>query len=320
MAGDVAAGPRWDLRAGRARRGWSRRSTTTLYLFLGPWLLGFIGLTVIPLVYALLVSFTNFDGISLHWHWVGLRNYTELIGDPDVWYSMGRTLLFMIITVPLGIAGGLALALLLNRRVRAMGVFRTLFYVPSVVPIVATALLFKIVFDRDAGIINAAIEWTGRPPVTWLIDPTVFTVMVLMVLWGLGGGMVIFLAGLQGVPTELREAAAIDGANAARTFRAVTLPLLTPVVLFVLVTGVIGSLQTLIQPVLLSAGNSGAFVPRSNFLYMVNVYQQVFQNQRLSYGAAMLWVLFVVVLLITLLILRSGTLWVYYEVDQGKGG
>jgi multiple sugar transport system permease protein len=320
MARDVVAGARWAPRSGRARRGWTRRSTPTLYLFLGPWLLGFLGLTVIPLAYALLVSFTNFDGISLRWHWIGLENYTELIGDPDVWYSMGRTLLFMAITVPLGIAGGLALALLLNRRVRAVGVFRTLFYVPSVVPIVATALLFKIVFDRDAGVVNAVIEWAGGPPVTWLIDPTVFTVMILMVLWGLGGGMVIFLAGLQGVPGELREAAAIDGANAAQTFRAVTLPLLTPVVLFVLVTGVIGSLQTLIQPVLLSAGNTGAFVPRSNFLYMVNVYQQVFQNQRLSYGAAMLWILFVVVLAITLLILRSGALWVYYEVDQDRRG
>src|SRR4051794_478444 len=124
MARDVAAGTRWDLRAGRARRGWSRRSTPTLYLFLGPWLLGFFCLTVIPLIYALLVSFTNFDGISLRWHWVGLRNYAELVGDPDVWYSMGRTLLFMIITVPLGIAGGLALALLLNRRMRTVGVFR----------------------------------------------------------------------------------------------------------------------------------------------------------------------------------------------------
>ena len=320
MARDVAAGARWTPGAGRTRRAWTRRSTPTLYLFLGPWLLGFLGLTVIPLVYALLVSFTNFDGISLRWHWIGPRNYIDLINDPDVWYSMGRTLLFMAITVPLGIAGGLALALLLNRRMRAVGVFRTLFYVPSVVPIVATALLFKIVFDRDAGIINAFVEWAGRTPVTWLIDPTVFTVMVVMVLWGLGGGMVIFLAGLQGVPAELKEAAAIDGASAVQAFGAVTLPLLTPVLLFVLVTGVIGSLQTLIQPVLLSAGNSGAFVPRSDFLYMVNVYQQVFQNQRLSYGAAMLWVLFVVVLLITLVILRSGTLWVYYEVDQNGGG
>ena len=320
MARHAVTGARWTPRAGRARRGWSRRSTPTLYLFLGPWLLGFVGLTVIPLVYALLVSFTNFDGISLRWHWIGLGNYPELISDPDVWYSMGRTLLFMVITVPLGIVGGLALALLLNRRVRGVGVFRTLFYVPSVVPIVATALLFKIVFDRDAGIVNAAIEWAGGAPATWLIDPTVFTVMIVMVLWGLGGGMVIFLAGLQGVPSELREAAAIDGANAAQAFRTVTLPLLTPVVLFVLVTGVIGSLQTLIQPVLLSAGNSGALVPRGNFLYMVNVYQQVFQNQRLSYGAAMLWVLFIVVLLITLLILRSGALWVYYEVDQDKRG
>ncbi len=303
-----------------ARRSWSRHSTPTFYLFVAPWLfLGFIGLTLIPLAYAFLVSFTNFDGMSGHWHWLGLGNYTELIGDPDTWYSLGRTLLFMVITVPLGVAGGLALALLLNRKMRAVGLFRTIFYVPSVVPIVATALLFRIMFDRDAGIINAAIEWLGGPPVTWLVDPTAFTVMVIMVLWGLGGGMVIFLAGLQGIPSELREAAAVDGATPVQTFRAVVLPLLTPVMLFMVITGVIASLQTLIQPLLLSAGSSGgADVPRSNYLFMVHVYQQFFANQRFGYGAALLWVLFVVVLLITLVVLRSGALWVYYEVDQGK--
>ena len=306
---------------GPTRRGWSRYSTRTFYLFIAPWLvLGFIGLTALPLAYAFLVSFTNLDGMSGHWHWIGLDNYSELIGDADTWYSLGRTLLYTVITVPISIAGGLGLALLLNRRLRAVGLFRTIFYVPSVVPIVATAVMWKIMFDRDAGIINALIELVGGPAITWLVDPMAFTVLVIMVLWGLGGGMVIFLAGLQGIPGELREAAAVDGANAVQTFRAVTLPLLTPVMLFQVVTGVIAALQTLIQPLLLSAGSTGAIisVPRSNYLYMVDVYEQFFANQRFGYGAALLWVLFAVVLLITVLVLRSSALWVYYEVGLGK--
>lgn len=305
------------------RRSWSRYSTRTFYLFVAPWFLGFIGLTTIPLAYAFLLSFTNFDGISGHWHWIGLDNYSELIGDPDTWYSLGRTLLFLAITVPASVGGGMGLALLLNRRMRAVGLFRTIFYVPAVVPVVASVVMWRIMFDRDSGFINAIIGWFGGPAITWLVDPTAFTALIVMVLWGLGGGMVIFLAGLQGIPAELREAAAIDGANAGQAFRAVTLPLLTPVIFFQVVTGVIAALQTLIQPLLLSQtgmGATGSEVQRSNFLYMVNVYQQFFSNQRFGYGAALLWLLFAVILLITLLFFRSSSLWVYYEVHQEKEG
>lgn len=307
------------------RRNWTRYSSRTFYLFVSPWFfLGFVGLTVIPLIYAFGVSFTNFDGMSSHWRWVGLDNYSELLtGDPDTWYSLGRTILYMALTVPVGVAGGLGLALLLNRRMRAVGIFRTIFYVPSVVPVVVAAIMWKVMFDRDAGVINAIIEFLGGPSITWLVDPTAFTAMIVMVLWGLGGGMVIFLAGLQGVPAELREAAAVDGANPVQAFRAVVLPLLTPVIFFQVITGVIAALQTLIQPLLLAAGGSGSEIqmpPRSNYLYMVHVYEQFFANQRFGYGAALLWVLFALVLVITLVVFRSSTLWVYYEVDQGRGG
>ena len=137
---------------GRAtHRRWSRYSSRTFYMFIAPWLIGFIALTVFPLVYALLMSFTNFDGISQHWHWIGIANYVELFHDPDTWYSLGRTLFYMCIAVPLSIAGGLGLALLLSQRLKAVGFFRTIFYLPSVVPIVAAAIMWKLIFDRDAG-------------------------------------------------------------------------------------------------------------------------------------------------------------------------
>ncbi len=302
------------------RRGrWSRYSTRTFYLFIAPWLIGFTVLTVIPLAYALLVSFTSFDGLSTHWHWIGFANYIELMQNSETIYSLTRTALYTIITVPLSVMGGLALAVLLNRRIYAVGVMRTLFYLPSVVPVVATSIMWKLIFDRDAGALNAIIEHLGGKTITWLIDPTAFYALIILVLWGLGGGMIISLAGLQGIPSELTEAAVVDGANGWQTFRMVTLPLLSPVLFFQVITGVIYSLQTFVQPLLLAESNTQAAlssVPHSNFLYMVNVYQQFFANQRFGYGSAMLWVLFLFILLITLLVFRTSSFWVYYEVDR----
>jgi multiple sugar transport system permease protein len=312
-------------RQGQPRQAWKRYSTGTFYLFVAPWVIGFLALTVIPLGYALLVSFTNFDGISPHWHWIGLANYVELLQTPDTWYSLWRTLLFMIISVPLSVAGGLGLALLLHERARAVGVLRTIFYVPSIVPVVASALMWKLIFDRDVGALNAILERFNIPIVTWLLDPTVFYALIIMVLWGLGGGMVISLAGLQGIPVELQEAATIDGANSWRVFKDITLPLLSPVLFFQVITGVIGSLQTFVQPMLLSesyvvigvGGQPGA-VPRSNFFYMINVFQQMLNFSRFGYGAAMLWFFFVIILAITLLLFRSSRLLVYYMVKHDE--
>src|SRR5579884_1803178 len=200
------------------RRGWKRYSSRTFYLFILPWLAGFLGLTLIPLIYALLVSFTNFDGISPHWHWVGLSNYRELLRNTDTWYSLGRTLFFTVLAVPLNVAGGLGLAMLLNERVKAVGVLRTIFYVPSIVPVVASAIMWRLIFDRDVGVLNAVLERLRIPVITWLVDPTVFYALLIMILWGLGGGMVISLAALQGIPQELEEAAMVDVPTAGRSF------------------------------------------------------------------------------------------------------
>lgn len=306
------------------RRGWSRHSNLTFYLFISPWLvLGFLGLTVIPMLYAFGLSLTNFDGMSAHWHFIGLANYSELLNDSDTWWSLGRTLLYMVITVPLSVVLGLALALLLNQKIRGIGFFRTLFYMPAIVPVVASAVIWKLVFDTDNGLLNAILEHLGGSSVIWLVDPTAFIALIVMVLWGVGGGMIIFLAGLQGIPNELREAAAMDGATPWQQLVSVILPLLTPVIFFQVVTGAIYSLQTVVQPLLLAVSSGTVTpdsVPRSNYLYMVNVYAQVFENARFGYGAALLWVLFAVVLVITLLVFRSSALWVYYEVEPGKGG
>lgn len=312
-------------RAGRVRRGRFWRNSGRFYLFASPWLLGFLVLTVFPLAYALMISFTNFDGISDHFHWVGLRNYLEVFQDSLALSGFLRTLLYTALIVPLSIGGGLGLALLLNRRMRAVGLFRTIFYLPSVVPVVASATLWRLIFDRDAGAANALLEFFHGPVITWLIDPTAFLALLIMVLWGLGGGMIISLAGLQSVPADLLEAAKIDGANVWQRFWRIIFPILTPVLFFQVVTNVIYALQTLVQPMLLApnsstagAGSDMSSVPLGNQLYMVHVYAEFFTFQRFGYGSALLWVLFILVLLITLVIFRSSAIWVYYEIEDER--
>lgn len=299
-------------------RKWSRYPKRTFYAFVAPWVVGFVLLTAAPMVYGFVVSLTNFDGSSPRYKWVGLRNYIELFGDGDMWAALVRTLAFTAIVVPLTVAGSLGLATIINRRLRAVGVWRTVFFLPSVVPVVAMAIMWKLVFNKDAGILNAILGVVGIEPIGWLVDPTVFYSLIILMLWGLGGGMIIMLAALQGVPVELEEAARIDGANRWTVFRHVTVPMISPILFFQLVTGVIAALQVFVQPMLLTnaAGISTVGgVPESTTLYMVQVYQEFFLGNRFGYGSAMLWVFFLVILGLTLLLLRSSKSWVYYEVD-----
>lgn len=303
----------------RARRNWSRYSSRTFYLFVSPWILGFTLLTALPLGYAFAISLTNFNGVSTRWRWVGLRNYTELVSDTDAIASMVRTLAYMALTVPLTVAGGLGLAVLLNRRLKAVGLFRTIFFLPSVVPVVAMAIMWKLIFNRDAGILNTILEKVRVGPIAWLVDPHAFYALIILTLWGLGGGMVIMLAALQDVPAELEEAAVVDGASPWRVFRHVTVPMISPVIYFQVVTGVIAAAQIVIQPLLLAQTSQigrVAEVPGSTHLYMVQVYQEYFANNRYGYGSAMLWAFFAVILAITLLVQRSSRLWVHYTVDS----
>lgn len=289
------------------------------YLFVSPWVLGFALLTALPLGYAFVVSMTNFNGRNARWRWVGLRNYSELVRDTDAIAALVRTLAYTAITVPLMVAGGLGLAVLLNRRLKAVGLFRTIFFLPSVVPVVAMAIMWKLIFNRDAGVLNRMLEWLGAGPIAWLVDPNAFYALIILTLWGLGGGMVIMLAALQGVPAELEEAAVVDGAGPWRVFRHVTVPMISPVIFFLVVTGIITSFQIIIQPLLLAETNqvgSVTQVPQSTHLYMVQVYQEFFANNRYGYGSAMLWVFFLVILVITIMVQRSSRLWVHYQVDS----
>lgn len=303
---------------GRLFRGRQGRDTISFYLFVLPWLLGFIGLSVFPLLVGLATSFTNYNGFNLdNLKFTGANNYLRAFNDVDVPFSLARTLYYSLVNVPLGLALALAVAMMLNQRVPARGAFRTLFYLPYIVPIVATVWIWRIFVDKNFGLLNAIISIV-RPDtaIGWLVDyPT--EVLVAMTIWtGMGGAMVIFLAGLQGIPSELKEAATMDGANGWQVFRNVTLPLLTPVVFFQLVMSIIYSLQMLVAPMLLAGQRLGQMPARDNYLYQVHVYQQVFVNNRYGYGTALLWLLFIVIVVLSLLVFRSSSYWVYYEVDQ----
>lgn len=299
-------------------RKWTRYPKRAFYAFVGPWAIGFVLLTAAPMVYGFLVSLTNFDGSSPLWRWVGFQNYFELFSDGDAWAALLRTVLFTIIIVPLSVAGSLGLAVVINRRLRAVGLWRTVFFLPSVVPVVAMAIMWKLVFNKDAGIVNAILGVIGIPPISWLVDPTAFYALIVLMLWGVGGGMIIMLAALQGVPIELEEAARVDGASKWTVFRNVTVPMISPVIFFAVITGVIGSLQILVQPLLLTSASgiaAAGTVPDSNRFYMVQVYQEFFLYNRFGYGSAMLWVFFIVILALTVVLMRASRSWIYYEVD-----
>jgi multiple sugar transport system permease protein len=219
------------------------------------------------------------------------------------------------------VATGLLLAVLVNQKIRGRALFRTLFYLPAVVPPVAAALTFRLLFDRDAGAVNAAGDLIGASPQAWLTGNRAFVVIVLFVIWGAGTNMVISLAALQEIPAELTEAARVDGASAARTFRSITLPLLSPVLFFQVVTGVIFAVQTFIPALLLSSSGSAQVtaVPDSLYLYLVHVYTQAFGVGRLGYASALLWLLFAVLVGLTVVIFRISGRAVFYTTGPGRG-
>ena len=312
--------PPVERRADRRKKPPSLRKARTFYLFVAPWIIGFVALTVFPLGYAFWLSLTDSDGLSPRTHFVGFQNYVDIFHDPLTLSSLGKTGLFALVTVPLSIFAGLLLAVILNQPLKGRGLFRALIYLPAVVPPVGAALTFRLIFDRDAGAANGVLSGLGANPITWLVDPNVRYVLYALVLWGCGGSMIISLAGLQDIPRELLEAAQVDGASYWQSFTRITVPLLSPVILVQVITGVIGSLQSF-APLLLSSGSlSGAgTVPQGNYLYMIHVFAQYFSASRFGYASAMLWLLFAVILLVTLVIIKVSARTVFYTVEpEGK--
>jgi multiple sugar transport system permease protein len=301
----------------------SRREARDFYLFTAPWIIGFLGLSLFPLVVGLLTSFTNYNGLNLEdIKFVGFRNYTRALESEDFAISLKNTFVYALLVVPIGNILALILAGMLNRALAGRAAFRMVYYLPSILPLAGAIQAWGLMFNTNAGAVNAFLSlFVPGTAINWVNQH--FILMLLMFSWWqLGGAMVIYLAGLQGVPEELREAATIDGANSVQIFRNVTLPLLTPVIFFQAVLGIVGALQILDSAILLygRAGLSGTIsLPGDLYMYMVYVYSQVFDFQRYGFGVALSWIFFVIVLLLTLLLLFTSRYWVYYEVSQEGG-
>ncbi|MEV3907203.1 carbohydrate ABC transporter permease [Streptomyces canus] len=310
-----SAGP-----ARRRRPGGRRGEALAFYGFVSPWLIGTAVLTIFPVGYAFYLSFTAWDGIAPFKPWVGLANYREVLTSPDTLSSLYKTLLLVAIVVPATIVGSLLLAILLNERVRGRTVFRTLIYIPAIVPPVAAALIWKVAFDQNSGAVNRFLHLFGVNALMWLTGSRAFIVMIVVLLWGVGAGLIINLAALQTVPVEQLEAVRLDGGGALAAFRHVTLPVISPVLLFQTVLTTITTLQTFVPALLLSPISDGVSnvytnIPNANRVYMVDVYSQFFAYSRYGYGSAMLTIFFLVIVAMTVVIFKVAGRSVFYAVD-----
>lgn len=286
-----------------------RREGVIFYAFIMPWLIGFIVFALYPVMASLFYSFTDYDIIHAP-KFIGLDNYTELFRDELFWKSVSATLKYTLIGVPVQLILSLLFALLLNQKVPLRGLFRTAMYFPSMVSGVAMSLLWFWVFNPQIGLFNYIISLFGGKGPLWLLDENyAIWALIMMSLWTVGGGMIIFLAGLQGVPASLVEAAKLDGAGRWKTFLNVTIPMISPVLLFQLIMGVIDSFQVFTQAYVMTQGGPNY----STWFYVYNLYVSAFRDYRMGYSSAMAWILLVVVMLITYFIMKLSNRYVHYE-------
>lgn len=289
------------------------RSPIWGYLFISPWLLGFLVFTAGPMLASLYLSFCRYDLHTLEW--VGPKNYQVILtDDPLFWKSLSNTAIYVLFSVPLGLTASMFLAILLNQKVKGLAVFRTAFYLPSLVPAVASALVWQWIFHPDAGLLNYGLSRIGIKGPQWLQDPkTALASLILMSLWGVGGSrMIIFLAGLQGISDELYEAASLDGAKGWACFRHITLPMLSPTIFFNMILGIIGSFQVFTSAYVMTNGGPN----NATLMYVLYLYYNAFRYFKLGKASAMAWVLFLILLVFTVLQMRASKRWVYYEAGE----
>lgn len=264
--------------------------------FMAPWIIGFLAFTLIPVGMSLYYSFTSYS-IGLPAIWIGDANWVALLHNPLVWTSLWNSVYFTIGSVPLQLAVALAIALLLNTKVPLRGVFRTIFYLPTLVPTVASSILWIALLNPYGGVINQALAFLHLPQPLWLESPNwAMPALILMSVWGVGTTIVIYLAGLQDIPRQLYEQGTMDGANGWMLFRHVTLPMLSPIILFNGLIGLVNAMQTFTQPYLMTQGGP----LNATFLYSMNIFQNAFQYLNMGYASALAWFLFIIIMSITL--------------------
>ena len=292
-----------------------KRETILGWVMVSPFLIGFVFLTAIPMIASFVISFSEWDMLS-NPEWIGFDNYKKLFFEDELaLHSLNITILFTIVSIPLNILFGLALAMLLNTSIRGLAIFRTIYYLPAILSGVAVALMWRWIFSTEFGLLNALLSMIGIEGPAWLTDRIwVLPSFVIMRLWSVGGGMIIYLAGLQSIPTNLYEAANIDGANWWHKTRFITLPLLSPTIFFQLIVGFIFSMQIFTEAFIMTNGGPAD----ASLFYLLYLYRQAFQYFDMGYASALAWVLFVVILFLTIVMFKTSRFWVYYEAETRK--
>ncbi len=296
------------------KKKWSIQKQETMYgyIFISPWLIGLVCFIAGPMIFSLIASFTNYNMLKMEF--IGFDNFIMMFKqDPVFWKSFSNTLIYALMNVPLVTAGGVIVAVMLNKAIWGMRGFRTIFYLPNIMVGIGTYFLWMMLLNPTTGLVNQVLAIFGITGPAWLADPNwTKPAIVLMHVWGLGGQMLLYLARLQSIPKELYEACEIDGASKFSQFRNVTIPMLTPIIFYNLVIGIIGAFQIFQEGYVMSSEGSGA--PANSLLfYNLHLWKQAFEKYRTGYASAMAWFMFIFILGLTLVNQKISKRWVYYE-------
>jgi multiple sugar transport system permease protein len=281
------------------------------YMFIAPWLIGFFLWTAGPMLYSVLLSMQETDLITPA-KFVGGANYVALTADRLFWKSLSNTAFYSVFSVVLGLIGSLSLAFMMNAKLRGIKGFRTIYYLPAILPSAPVALLWRMIFNPEQGIANIILKTFHLKPLGWIYSDTLaMPCLVIMSLWGIGSSLMIYLAGLQGIPKDMYEASEIDGAGWWPKMRSITLPMLSPTIFFNLIMGIIGSFQIFTASFLLTNGGPNF----ATLTYVLYLYNNAFRYFKFGFAAASAWVLFFIILALTAVVFRSSPAWVYYESE-----
>nr|WP_312886125.1 sugar ABC transporter permease [Bacillus sp. NTK034] len=303
-----------------SRRRMSRQTRENIfgYLFISPWIIGFLGLTLGPLLFSLFASFTDYN-ITSRMNFIGLDNFKRMFTIDDLFKtSLWNTLYYVLFSVPLTTAGAIFLSVLLNQKVRGMKFFRTLYYLPAILSGVAVYFLWMQLLSPSTGLVNTFLAWLGIEGPAWLFDPEwTKPALLLMKMWSVGGGMLLYLASLQGVSASLYEAADLDGAGVMQKFFYITLPMISPIIFFDVLTSTIGAFQIFQEAYVMTENGSGG--PGNSLLfYNLHMWNNAFEVFDMGYASAMAWLLFIVVMVLTIINMKLGKKWVHYEGGDNK--
>lgn len=276
------------------------------FYFVLPWIIGFVIFTMVPMIAAAFISFTDWSIVGTNINWVGFSNYQTMFREPQFWHSLWITFRFAIISIPLVVFTSFTISVMLSKNIRGVGIYRILYYMPAIVSGVAVSIVFRWILDPNNGLINLVLGWIGVDGPNWLYDPEwVLPSYLIMALWGAGGGILTYLSALKDVPLSLYESAEIDGASTIQKTWYITLPMMTPIIFYNLVIGIISAFRKFTDAYVLGgAGGEGEF-------YMVYLYEQAFAHYRMGYATALAWILFIIIMFFTVIVNVTRKYWVH---------